>query len=316
MSSNRPIDLLRSAAIASTHCILCRREYYERNNYLIQQYSYIDRLLDSSLPHNLIQEYQPNGISIPPTIDEEQGSGSPSAASLPGDSQKDLMSPITPSSTNTPKLKRTPKNLYHLPDEGTPLLTGNEDDPECQTEMPPFQPEEETDSQSPIVRIAIYVNLTANIVLLIMKLIVAYMTASLSVLASLVDAALDFLSTAIVFATTRMIAQQDHNAYPVGRRRLEPIGVLVFSVIMITSFAQVSIQGLQKLMSDDHSLVQLTISAIAIMAATVAVKGLCWVWCRLIRNSSVQALAQDAMTDVVFNIFSIFFPLGMSSVPK
>jgi hypothetical protein len=45
------------------------------------------------------------------------------------------------------------------------------------------------------------------------------------------------------------------------------------------------------------------------MAATVVIKGLCWLWCRLIRNSSVQALAQDAMTDVVFNTFSILFPL-------
>lgn len=33
------------------------RKYYERNNCLIQQYLYIDRLLDSSLPHDLIQEY-------------------------------------------------------------------------------------------------------------------------------------------------------------------------------------------------------------------------------------------------------------------
>jgi hypothetical protein len=33
------------------------RKYYERDNFLIQQYLYIDRLLDSSLPHDLIQEY-------------------------------------------------------------------------------------------------------------------------------------------------------------------------------------------------------------------------------------------------------------------
>ena len=48
------------------------------------------------------------------------------------------------------------------------------------------------------------------------------------------------------------------------------------------------------------------------LAATVVIKGLCWFWCRMIKNSSVQALAQDAMTDVVFNFFSIIFPLGES----
>jgi divalent metal cation (Fe/Co/Zn/Cd) transporter len=39
------------------------------------------------------------------------------------------------------------------------------------------------------------------------------------------------------------------------------------------------------------------------------IKGFCWFWCRLVKNSSVQALAQDAMTDCVFNTFSIIFPL-------
>jgi hypothetical protein len=45
------------------------------------------------------------------------------------------------------------------------------------------------------------------------------------------------------------------------------------------------------------------------MLSTVVIKGLCYFYCRLIPNSSVQALAQDAITDVVFNTFSIIFPL-------
>ena len=79
---------------------------------------------------------------------------------------------------------------------------------------------------------------------------------------------------------------------------------------MITSFVQVGIEGFTRLTGSDHTIVELTIPAIAIMSSTVLLKFGCWVWCRLIRNSSVQALAQDAMTDVVFNIFSIIFPLG------
>jgi len=95
---------------------------------------------------------------------------------------------------------------------------------------------------------------------------------------------------------------------PIGRSRLEPIGVLVFSVIMITSFAQVGITAFQRLLGS-HDIVTVGPTAIFIMASTVVIKGACWFWCRLIRNSSVQALAQDALTDVVFNTFSIFFPL-------
>ncbi|KIX95899.1 uncharacterized protein Z520_08154 [Fonsecaea multimorphosa CBS 102226] len=280
------------------------RKYYERNNFLVTQYIYIDKLLDSSLPHNLIQEYshpRAQGTMMN-TICEEPASGN--------------ITPVMgPNATNSPttehKLKRTPKNLYKLPSEETPLLA---DDVEASldTALPEISfadMDEGVDSNEPIVTVAIYINLAANIILLAGKIVVIVLTSSLSVLASLVDAALDFLSTAIVWTTTKLISRQDQYAYPIGRRRLEPVGVLVFSVIMITSFFQVALECFNRLISGDHSVVELGIPAIAIMLSTVAVKGFCWFWCRLVKNSSVQALAQDAATDVVFNIFSIVFPL-------
>ncbi|EHY52420.1 hypothetical protein HRR83_009246 [Exophiala dermatitidis] len=283
------------------------RKYYERNNFLIAQYMYIDRLLDSSLPHNLIQEYnqpQNGAASHMKTISEEPSAVATTASTTTG----------TPSSTATTaaeaRLKRTPKNLYKLPNETTPLLTDDEEaHPEPFPNIDFDNMDENVDSDDPIVKVAIYVNLAANIILLVGKLVVMLMTSSLSVLASLVDAALDFLSTAIVWTTTKLISQQDQYAYPIGRRRLEPVGVLVFSVIMITSFFQVSLECVNRLLSPDHSVVQLGVPAIAIMLSTIAIKGFCWFWCRLVKNSSVQALAQDAATDVVFNLFSIVFPL-------
>ncbi|KAF2115035.1 cation efflux family-domain-containing protein [Lophiotrema nucula] len=295
------------------------RQYYERNNYLVQNYLYIDRLLDSSLPHNLIQEYgNPNlNLNIPTTITEESSNATSPGPATPGGRSMDGTPPTSATTqasngSSQVKVKRTPKNLYKVPeaDENTPLLEDDTDDPESQAHnMPEWVPDEDEGTESPIVKLAIYINLAANTALLIMKIIVTIMTSSLSVIASLVDAALDFLSTAIVWFTSWMIARQDQYSYPVGRRRLEPIGVLVFSVIMITSFFQVGIEGINRMTGKDHTVVQLTIPAVAIMSSTVVIKFLCWLWCRLIRNSSVQALAQDAITDVVFNIFSIIFPL-------
>jgi cation diffusion facilitator family transporter len=267
------------------------RQYYERNNYLIARYLYIDRLLDSSLPHILMAEYdQPTQTAnIPTTIYEERHG-------LDGEVSRDVRVDH--------KVKRTPKTLYKLPDEQSPLLEGEEALPDIDLEQ-----EGDVESNSPVVTVAIYLNLGANILLLVGKIIVIALTASLSVLASLVDAILDFLSTAIVWTTTKLISRQDQYAYPVGRRRLEPVGVLVFSVIMITSFCQVALECFNQLISDDRSIVHLGVPAIAIMVSTVAIKGFCWFWCRLVKNSSVQALAQDAITDCVFNTFSIIFPL-------
>ncbi|KAK5077427.1 hypothetical protein LTR16_008797, partial [Cryomyces antarcticus] len=170
------------------------RKYYERNNYLIQQYMYIDRLLDSSLPHNLIQEYnQPPStqhVDVPSSIAEEAVSTptpkqSPQINGTHGSS--DAIDGAAANVNGTKKVKRTPKALYKVPlNESTPLLMGTGADEENPKPiMPDYEPEEETNSGDRIVTIAIYINLVANIVLLIAKIIVTVLTSSLSVLASL-----------------------------------------------------------------------------------------------------------------------------------
>lgn len=44
------------------------------------------------------------------------------------------------------------------------------------------------------------------------------------------------------------------------RYSLEPLGVLVFSIVMVTSFCQVALEAIQRLMSPDHEIVQLYVS--------------------------------------------------------
>jgi divalent metal cation (Fe/Co/Zn/Cd) transporter len=306
------------------------REYYERCNYLISHYIYIDRLLDSSLPHNLIQEYQHQAMAKAQpwnhTMDTIAEVQEPSSATTPTTAGTPTSAGQTGGASPSlqPKVKRTPKNLYKLPEpsEQTPLLLkGVEEEPEEvgadetdkllgeNIDLELLVEDEGVESNDPVVKVALYINLVANAVLLAAKIAVIVLTSSLSVLASLVDAALDFLSTAIVWTTTKLISHQDQYAYPIGRRRLEPVGVLVFSIIMITSFVQVGLECINRLLSGDHTIVELSLPSIIIMLSTVVIKGFCYFWCRLVKNSSVQALAQDAMTDVVFNTFSIIFPL-------
>ncbi|EAW08988.1 cation diffusion facilitator family transporter [Aspergillus clavatus NRRL 1] len=270
------------------------RKFYERTNQLVSQYLYIDQLLDSSLPHRLIEEYDhdhANGVHHQAEDRDHNGD-----AELAAD-------------TSTGRIKRTPRNLYRVPDERSPLLppTIEEDAPYPPVASP--EDHEFVNSGDRIVTIAIYINFIANVLLLAAKIAVMTLTSSMSVLASLVDGALDFLSTVIVWTTTKLVQRQDRDQYPISRRRLEPLSILVFAVVMATSFVQVAITSLGRLLGSDHELVTLSLPSIIIMASTVVVKLLCWFWCRLIKNSSVQALAQDAMTDVIFNLFSILFPL-------
>ncbi|KJZ76542.1 hypothetical protein HIM_03878 [Hirsutella minnesotensis 3608] len=312
------------------------RQYYERTNELIQQYMYIDCLLDSSIPHDLLNEYSAEleasafrPIDVPATISEEPSlSQSLSSASLEhtGVNSYGSVAPVTRTNgTNGTKpslpQKRTPKDIFRS-SESLPLLQHGDGPPVSPAPPPPTGDEgpkpnlpwledAEIDSDDPVVTLAIWVNLIANVVLLVGKAVVIISVPSMSVLASLVDAVLDFLSTAIVWTTTRLITsgQKDQQRYPVGRRRLEPLGVLVFSVIMVTSFVQVALECIQRLASPEHTILSLGLPAIIIMLSTVVIKGGCWIWCRMVRNSSVRALAEDAKTDVIFNIGSIIFPI-------
>lgn len=162
-------------------------------------------------------------------------------------------------------------------------------------------------------RWAININVIANVILLVAKGIAAMKSSSLSLIASLLDSALDLLCTVIVWTTNRLVSWRLSTLarkFPVGRRRLEPIGILVFSIIMVISFLQILQESIQKLLpSGDHEIATLPAVAIASMAATVCIKGLIGIGCWRIKTTQVQALAQDCKTDVYFNTLSLLFPL-------
>lgn len=79
---------------------------------------------------------------------------------------------------------------------------------------------------------------------------------------------------------------------------MEPVGILVFSVFMIASFLQVFVESMQRLLNKDLEQARIPPLGIWVMLATIVIKAVVWVWCRAIKNSSVEALAQDAENDV------------------
>ena len=161
-------------------------------------------------------------------------------------------------------------------------------------------------------RWAININIIANVILLTAKVIAAFKSNSLSLIASLVDSALDLLCTLIVWTTNRLVGWRLNSLqekFPVGRRRLEPLGILVFSIIMVISFLQILHESVTKLLpGGDHTAADLPPVAIGAMLATIILKGIIWFGCIPIKTTQVQALAQDCKTDVYFNTLSLLFP--------
>jgi len=179
-----------------------------------------------------------------------------------------------------------------------------------------FLPDEERERRRKSARRiqwAININVLVNILLLAAKGIAAIWSDSLSLIASLVDSALDLLCTLIIWSTNKLVGwklDRLKKKFPVGRRRLEPIGILVFSIIMIVSFLQILKESVEKLLpSGDHKTATLPPAAIGSMVATIVVKGTIWIGCARVKTTQVQALAQDCKTDVYFNTLSLAFPL-------
>lgn len=176
-------------------------------------------------------------------------------------------------------------------------------------------PEEEQEKRRKAARkanIAIQVNVVANVLLLAGKGFAALTTGSLSLIASLVDSALDLLCTLIVWSTNKIVLWRLNalkRRFPVGRRRLEPLGILVFSIIMVLSFAQILQESVGRLMPPHATAEALSVAAIASLLATIVIKGIIGICCYPIKTTQVQALVQDCKTDAYFNTLSLLFPL-------
>ncbi len=302
------------------------RKFYDEQNLLISEYEDVDRLLDTGVHYEMIQNYDENtssGTSEDETSDEEtDGINTPSKVSQQKKSGENIENvtgtvitaedpAYEPNSSSKPSAPNKtpssgsgsgsgPSSLHRHVSEGA--VPGNID-----ARGKKLLGEEQDGDEK--VKTAIYVNFAVNILLLLAKIVVVYASKSMSITASLVDSVLDFMSTLIIFFANKYAAIKSAR-FPIGRKRLEPIGVLVFSIVIIISFVQVMILSIERLFGSSHSLVTLTLPSITIMVSTILAKVVCYLWCSSIKNSSVEALAQDAKTDVIFNTFSLLFPLA------
>ncbi|KAG2732130.1 hypothetical protein G9P44_004547 [Scheffersomyces stipitis] len=262
-----------------------QRKYYQDQNYLIEKFQEIDNFLDAGKIHyNMLSNYEDSRIlATHMEIVEEE-----SPAHSPTEMQK-----TDSRNSNYSRFYDVPGNVDN---DGSKFLGYNEEEDNVQ------------------VLTAILVNFFINFILLLGKGVVAFLTNSISMVASLVDSILDFLSTFIIYIVNRLATSSDWKvqyAYPIGRSRLEPLGVLIFSVIIILSFFQVGQESFKRLFMstpEERHVARIGIDAIVIMTITIVSKVGCWAWCASSKSSSVRALAQDAMTDIVFNTVSLLMP--------
>ncbi|KAI8344681.1 hypothetical protein BC941DRAFT_478251 [Chlamydoabsidia padenii] len=185
------------------------------------------------------------------------------------------------------------------PNENTSLLT-------------PLSSQNEKRTALWMIHLAINLSFVANLALFATKVFLALFSGSMAILASAFESFLDIVSNAIIFFTIRIIRHKDYYTYPVGKSRMEPLGIIVFAVIITTSFSQVLMNSIQRLTDPSKTGEELDLStgALVLLGSNIVIKALLWFWCATIKgSSSVDALAHDHENDVVFSIASTIFPV-------
>lgn len=152
-------------------------------------------------------------------------------------------------------------------------------------------------------RVAINASNVANLVLFLAKVYASFESRSLAVIASTLDSLLDLLSGFILWFTAYAMKKPNQYRYPIGKQRMQPVGIVIFASVMATT-------GLQILFESGRELVTRAQPErdpnkekwmIGIMVSVTVVKFVLVVYCRRFNNEIVRTYAQDHLFDVITN---------------
>ncbi|XP_009337551.1 metal tolerance protein 11-like [Pyrus x bretschneideri] len=155
---------------------------------------------------------------------------------------------------------------------------------------------------------AIRISNIANMVLFAAKVYASVRSGSLAIIASTLDSLLDLLSGFILWFTAFSMQTPSPYQYPIGKKRMQPLGILVFASVMATLGLQIILESMRTLVSDEDGF-RLTKDqerwVVGIMLSVTLVKFLLMLYCRSFKNEIVKAYAQDHFFDVITNIIGL-----------
>ncbi|GKA00791.1 retrotransposon-related protein [Tanacetum coccineum] len=155
---------------------------------------------------------------------------------------------------------------------------------------------------------AINISNWANIFLLALKIYATVQSGSLAIAASTLDSLLDLMAGGILWFTHLSMKTINIYKYPIGKLRVQPVGIIIFAAIMATLGFQVLIQAVEQLIRNSPSEKMSDFQLIwlyAIMLTATGVKLILYIYCRSSGNKIVRAYAKDHYFDVVTNVVGL-----------
>jgi cation diffusion facilitator family transporter len=173
---------------------------------------------------------------------------------------------------------------------------------------------------------ALNLSLYTNVAILITKAVAFFLSGSLSVLAALMDSALDILSQIVLYwAERRSHTGASSGLYPAGASKFEPVGVIICAALMGMGSFQVIREAVESLIhsltSSEHPQLDNSSTGMFSIIAVILVKLLLFLYCKAVANllsadgggdsvATIEAMYQDHVNDCLSNsvaVVAVFF---------
>ncbi|XP_010943644.1 metal tolerance protein 7 [Elaeis guineensis] len=159
--------------------------------------------------------------------------------------------------------------------------------------------------------LAINISNVVNLFLFASKVLASIESRSLAVIASTLDSLLDLLSGFILWFTSYAMKKPNRYGYPIGKKPMQPVGIIVFASVMGTLGFQVLLESGRQLITQDHPTFDHEKEKwmVGSMASVTIVKFFLMLYCRSFKNEIVRAYAQDHFFDVITNSIGLIISL-------
>lgn len=158
------------------------------------------------------------------------------------------------------------------------------------------------------VTFAVNISNFSNVLLLAFKIYATVKSGSIAIAASTLDSLLDLMAGGILWFTHLSMKKVNIYNYPIGKLRVQPVGIIIFAAIMATLGFQVLVVAVRELIEDTGS-DKMSRSQLewlyGIMLSATGVKLALWLYCRTSRSEIVRAYAKDHYFDVVTNVVGL-----------
>ncbi|KAK7967082.1 cation efflux family protein [Apiospora aurea] len=165
---------------------------------------------------------------------------------------------------------------------------------------------EEDARVAPKIKFAVVGSFVVNFCLFVIQLYAAVSTGSLSLFATAADAFMDLVSSFVMLITSWLAARASVYKYPVGRTRIETIGIILFCALMTTVAIQLLVESARTLGGGATESKELHIIPILFVAVAIFAKSSMMLYCLAYRKyPSVHVFFVDHRNDIVVNIFGL-----------